>query len=172
MTVGRQCVVYAAALAGLARWRWDRWPDAGDVPILDYVAAADPGFYLALQGWHYAGPAAAALIAGSAALSLWEVWGPQARLWGGRGGLPRWPRPGRGDPLLVVGEQHHPVQAIESDRPTWLTIPGPGLYTGIFVAGAVGSGKTAGCMRPFRRPDSFLAGGRSGEEGQWAGARG
>jgi hypothetical protein len=36
-----------------------------------------------------------------------------------------------------------------ADNPQWLAIPARGLYTGIAVFGAIGSGKTSGCMYPF-----------------------
>ena len=149
MTLGRQGILWAAGLAALARWRWDRWPAPGEVPALDLVAARDPALSALLEGWHYAGPAAAVLILGSGLASLWDVWGPRLRDRRGAGGLPARPRPSRREPLVVVGEQHHPVEPVASERPTWLSIPARGLYTGVFVAGAVGSGKTSGCMRPF-----------------------
>ena len=149
VTLGRQGVLYAAGLAAMARWRWDRWPQPGEVPALDLVAANDPGLRAVLESWHYAGPAMAALIFGSGLLSLWEVWGPRLRARGAAGGLPAWPRPPRDEPAVVIGEQHHPVEPEPSDTPSWLAIPAKGLYTGVFVAGAVGSGKTSGCMRPF-----------------------
>ena len=49
----------------------------------------------------------------------------------------------------MIGETHHPVQAKESSRPGWLTIPEKGLFTGLAIFGAVGSGKTSACMYPF-----------------------
>ena len=33
--------------------------------------------------------------------------------------------------------------------PIWLTIPEKGLYTGVAIFGAVGTGKTSACMYPF-----------------------
>ena len=33
--------------------------------------------------------------------------------------------------------------------PTWLTIPQRGLYTGVMILGAVGTGKTSACMYPY-----------------------
>ena len=36
-----------------------------------------------------------------------------------------------------------------SSSPSWLTIPERGLYTGVAIFGAVGSGKTSACMHPF-----------------------
>ena len=52
---------------------------------------------------------------------------------------------------IVVGEVHHLVRAIESPAPAWLTIPERGLYTGVAIFGAVGSGKTSACLHPFAR---------------------
>ncbi len=66
------------------------------------------------------------------------------------GKLPPYPDPQRRTELSVVlGEVHHPRKPIPSADPRWLTIPERGLFTGIAIVGAVGSGKTAGCMYPF-----------------------
>ena len=54
-------------------------------------------------------------------------------------------------PAIVVGETHHPVEAREVPNPDWLVIPERGLFTGIAIFGAVGSGKTSACMHPFAR---------------------
>ena len=50
-----------------------------------------------------------------------------------------------------MGETHHPVEAREISSPDWLVIPERGLYTGVAIFGAVGSGKTSACMHPFAR---------------------
>ena len=55
----------------------------------------------------------------------------------------------RGDLSLVLGEVHHPRKQIPSEKPHWLVIPERGLFTGIAIVGAVGSGKTASAMYPF-----------------------
>ena len=69
-----------------------------------------------------------------------------------RSRLPTWPlSPSADGPAIVVDEVHHPVRAIESPAPEWLTIPERGLYTGVAIVGAVGSGKTSACMHPFAR---------------------
>ena len=49
----------------------------------------------------------------------------------------------------------------ESEQPSWLVIPEKGLYTGVLVVGAVGTGKTTACMYPFARQLLSLAGRRS-----------
>ncbi|HTS05711.1 MAG TPA: TraM recognition domain-containing protein [Candidatus Eisenbacteria bacterium] len=66
------------------------------------------------------------------------------------GTLPPYSDPRRRTELsLVLGELHHPRKPIPSETPQWLTIPEKGLFTGIAIVGAVGSGKTASCMYPF-----------------------
>jgi hypothetical protein len=66
------------------------------------------------------------------------------------GRLPLYPEPRRRPELsLVLGEVHHPRKQIPSETPRWLVIPERGLFTGIAIVGAVGSGKTAACMYPF-----------------------
>jgi TraM recognition site of TraD and TraG len=66
------------------------------------------------------------------------------------GKLPPYPNPQkRTDLTLILGEVHHPRKQFPSENPRWLAIPERGLFTGIAIVGAVGSGKTAACMYPF-----------------------
>src|SRR5712664_4734657 len=66
------------------------------------------------------------------------------------GRLPKYPDPSKRDELfLVVGEVHNPRKPVPAKAPYWLTIPERGLFTGIAILGAVGSGKTSCCMLPF-----------------------
>ncbi|HZD85816.1 MAG TPA: hypothetical protein VE052_07870, partial [Gemmatimonadaceae bacterium] len=52
-------------------------------------------------------------------------------------------------PTLVLGETHFARTPGPAPAPTWLTIPQRGLYTGVMILGAVGSGKTSACMYPY-----------------------
>jgi hypothetical protein len=52
-------------------------------------------------------------------------------------------------PSLVIGEIHNPRKAGPAPNPRWLTIPERGLFTGIAIFGAVGTGKTSGAIFPF-----------------------
>ncbi|MGB2667509.1 MAG: hypothetical protein WAK48_26145, partial [Candidatus Acidiferrum sp.] len=66
------------------------------------------------------------------------------------GRLPLYSEPRKRTELsLVVGEVHQPRKQVPSETPHWLEIPERGLFTGIAIVGAVGSGKTAACMYPF-----------------------
>jgi hypothetical protein len=64
--------------------------------------------------------------------------------------LPIYPDPtARASLFLVLGEVHHAKRPEPAENPQWLRVPERGLYTGIIVLGAVGSGKTSGCMYPY-----------------------
>jgi len=52
-------------------------------------------------------------------------------------------------PSLVLGEAHFETANGRAPQPSWLEIPQRGLYTGVMVVGAVGTGKTSACMYPF-----------------------
>ena len=109
--------------------------------------------YRAVVAWYYLAPGVAVFLAGQFLISTSRIWfarmGVRVRL---RSRLPTWPlSPSADGPAIVVGEAHHPVRAIESPAPEWLTIPERGLYTGVAIFGAVGSGKTSTCMHPFAR---------------------
>ncbi|MDE0177059.1 MAG: TraM recognition domain-containing protein [Gammaproteobacteria bacterium] len=130
------------------------FPAPGDVPLLDLIEFEDPGFYKVIRVWHLVMPSVMAFIGVMIVTSSYRLWfgsrtrGPRL----GRGTLPRWPTsPGDDSPSLVVGELHHPTEPREITRPSWLTLPERGLYTGVAIFGAVGTGKTSACMRPFAR---------------------
>ena len=126
------------------------FPGMGGNPVLDLIAYHDPGLHTVIRVWYYAVPAVVVVLAGSVCLSVWRVWLQPPARGGGRGRLPAWPASPEDDaPSLVVGELHHPVVPRESERPSWLVVPETGLYTGVLIVGAVGSGKTTACMYPF-----------------------
>ena len=140
-----------AAVAG-AWWVWWPFPAPGADPVVDLVAAHSPRLHAAIRAWHYLAPAVAAVGVWSIAVAIGRVWlagGSRGRV---VGMLPPWPAdPADSAPAVVVGEVHHPVAAREVASPEWLVIPERGLYTGMLICGAIGSGKTSACMRPFAR---------------------
>src|SRR5262249_44732409 len=70
--------------------------------------------------------------------------------------LPPYPPAANRDKLfLVIGELHHPRRPDPAENPRWLITPDRGLFAGLAIIGAIGSGKTSGCMLPFA--DQILA---------------
>ena len=140
--------------SGMTIWHFSArpFPALGANPLLDLLEYHNPDFYSAVLIWHYVSPLAAVMIGGSIIRSVWKIWIERRRDLLPFGMLPEWPisqdQPG---PEIVVGEVHHPVEAKQIYNPSWLTIPERGLYTGVAIFGAVGSGKTSACMHPFAR---------------------
>ena len=143
--------------AGLwyAVWHFVRrpFPALGENPLLDLMDYHTPTFYGWVMAWYYAAPFVTVMLAGLFAVTIWKVWfESRGRDFATFGRLPTWPlSPDQKAPGIVIGEVHHPVEAREIFNPSWLTIPERGLYTGVAIFGAVGSGKTSACMNPFAR---------------------
>ena len=139
-------------ISAVAAWTWPgMFPQADPVAVL--VRYHTPNFYIAVVAWYYVAPGVAAYLIGQFLISTSRIWFARMGVsLGLRSRLPAWPlSPTADGPAIVVGEVHHPVRAIESPTPEWLTIPERGLYTGVAIFGAVGSGKTSACMHPFAR---------------------
>ena len=147
----RACLVIGGVSAACA-WTWPGAFPEGD-PVAVLVRYHTPTVYTAVVAWYYVAPGVAALLAGQLLISTSRIWFARMGVnLGRRSRLPRWPLSPTADaPAIVVGEVHHPVKLAESPTPEWLTIPERGLYTGVAIFGAVGSGKTTACMHPFAR---------------------
>ena len=141
----------AGFLFSLSRWRWEPFPVSGTNPFLDLIEINDPALFYLMVGWYYLAPLAATVVGGALLLSTWQIWfAGISKDSGGRGSLPRWPTSNKDESIsLVIGETHHPTKPIESDNPDWLVLSEKGLFTGLAVVGAVGTGKTSACMQPF-----------------------
>ena len=139
-------------VSAASAWTWPGVFPAGD-PVAVLVRYNTPNFYTAVIAWYYVAPGVAAFLAGQFLISTSRIWFARMGVsLGLRSRLPRWSlSPTADGPAIVVGEVHHPVRAAESPTPEWLTIPERGLYTGVAIFGAVGSGKTSACMHPFAR---------------------
>ena len=143
--------------AGLwyAVWSFVRrpFPSLDENPLLALVNYHTPNFFDWLMLWYYVSPFVAVMLSGLIAVTVWKVWlEGRRRDFAPFAKLPPWPLdPKQKAPAIVIGEVHHPVEAREIFSPSWLTIPERGLYTGVAIFGAVGSGKTSACMNPFAR---------------------
>ena len=148
-------VIFFFGGAWYAVWHFVRrpFPALETVPLLDLLEYHNPTFYSAVVVWYYLSPLVVVMLGGSIVLSIWKVWiEARKRDLIPFGALPAWPLfPEQPGPEIVIGEVHHPVEAREIFNPEWLTIPERGLYTGIAIFGAVGSGKTSACMHPFAK---------------------
>ena len=140
---------------GWAGWSFVHrpFPPLDEHPILVLVEYHTPNFFDALVVWYYVTPFAVVMLTGFISVTIWRVWLEGRRSdFASFSKLPPWPLdPKQKAPAIVIGEVHHPVEAREVFNPSWLTIPERGLYTGVAIFGAVGSGKTSACMNPFAR---------------------
>ena len=129
------------------------FPALGENPLLDLMNYHTSTFYEWVMLWYYAAPFVTVMLAGLFVMTIWKVWfESRGRDFATFGRLPTWPLSAdQKAPGIVIGEVHHPVEAREIFNPSWLTIPERGLYTGVAIFGAVGSGKTSACMNPFAR---------------------
>ena len=139
-------------ISAVAAWSWPGlFPEADPVAVL--VRYHTPNYYAVIVAWYYVAPGVAVFLTGQFLISASRVWFARMGVsLGLRSSLPPWPlSPTSDGPAIVIGEVHHPVRAVESPNPEWLMIPERGLYTGVAIFGAVGSGKTSACMHPFAR---------------------
>ena len=116
------------------------------------MAATDPPAHVVLHAWSLVVPGLAAGFGVLGVSGAWRIWVAEpGRFRRARGLLPPWPEEHPDEPRLVIGELHHPTEGREIGRPGWLTLDERGLYTGIAIFGAIGTGKTSACMHPFAR---------------------
>ena len=164
-------LLFFFAAVGWAGWSFVHrpFPPLDEHPILVLVEYHTPNFFDAMVVWYYVTPFAVVMLTGFISVTIWRVWleGRQSDF-ASSSKLPPWPLdPKQKAPAIVIGEVHHPVEAREIYSPSWLTIPERGLYTGVAIFGAVGSGKTSACMNPFARQ---LLGWQAGSEQKRAAA--
>ena len=129
------------------------FPSLDENPVLALVQYHTPDFFSFMVLWYYLSPFVAVMLCGVISVTVWKVWlEGRRRDFAPFAKLPPWPLSAdQKAPAIVIGEVHHPVEAREIFSPSWLTIPERGLYTGVAIFGAVGSGKTSACMNPFAR---------------------
>jgi TraM recognition site of TraD and TraG len=141
------CVVLALA-GGYALL--SRRPFPADNALLQVVLWHAPSLFLALKYAYLTMCFTTPFIACSMIGSVVYIFVVRREPALGARALPRYPDPaGRERLFLVVGETHHPKRPDPAPHPQWLCIPERGLHTGIMILGAIGSGKTSGCMYPF-----------------------
>src|SRR5258707_5953200 len=134
--------------AGMFLFYAHTFPDEQIFPHV--IALRAPHAFLTFKYLYYALLFTTPYLVCSAALSGLYIFTLKAGRTISPGRLPKYPDPReRGDLFLVVGEVHNPRKPVPAKAPFWLTIPERGLFTGIAILGAIGSGKTSCCMLPF-----------------------
>ena len=119
-------------------------------PVVALISVRRPGLYTALAYTYSALWFTTPLLVLNSSASLAYIF--LARLGNKRlpQALPPYPAPAaRSSVFLVLGEVHHRTRGGRAPRPTWLVLPEQGLYTGMIIVGAVGTGKTSACMYPY-----------------------
>src|SRR5262245_48250163 len=139
VSVRRLLAIAMACAAGV--WGLQTHPVDMTDPFLGLIEARSPGVFLVLVYGYAALWFTTPFLMTSLVLSLLTIVAsrhtPRVR----PRPLPRYPEPARrSTPSLVLGETHLPHTPGRAPHPQWLTIPQRGLYTGVMVLGAVGTG--------------------------------
>jgi hypothetical protein len=142
--------VSAIVAAGAGYLALSRWPFPAENALLQLILAQQPPVFCGIKYAYLTMCFTTPYLACSTLTSLVYIFIVRLERPLGLAKLPPYPDPTRRESLyLVLGEIHHPKRPEPAPEPQWLTIPERGLYTGIAVLGAIGSGKTSGCIYPF-----------------------
>ncbi len=127
-----------------------RCPFPADNSLLEFIHAQRPGIFQGFRWTYTAMLFTTPYIAFSLLFSFAYIFVMKQERKKHLAKLPLYPKPASRDQLfVVVGEVHEPKKREPAETPQWLALPERGLYTGIAVFGAIGSGKTSCCMYPF-----------------------
>jgi len=151
-----QAIVRARALIAMliamaiGTWGVHAYPVKPDNDFLALIALEKPAVFQVLTYGYATLWFTTAFLAASLVTSVFAIVAYRYPVTGRLRPLPPYPGPAsRPAPMLVLGERHFARALGPAPDPTWLTIPQRGLYTGVMILGAVGSGKTSACMYPY-----------------------
>jgi hypothetical protein len=145
-----RAVLALLVAAVVGTWGLHAFPVPTDNPFLALIAARRPHVFAVLSYgyatmWFTTPYLMASIVASLVTIVVFRTMPSVAYR-----PLPAYPEPEeRPAPTLVLGETHEIAASGRSPEPNWLTIPQRGLYTGIMILGAVGTGKTSACMYPY-----------------------
>lgn len=148
--VGARRSVALGAAAIVGTWGLQTYPLPRDDVFLGLISLQAPGVFRFLAYgyavlWFTTPFFGVSLLTSLLAIAVYRR-APRMRI----RPLPPYPPPERrATPMLVLGETHHATTPGRAAAPQWLTIPQRGLYTGVMILGAVGTGKTSACMYPY-----------------------
>src|SRR5262249_7899572 len=128
------------------------WPFPETNSLLQLTQLRDPFLFYAMKYVHAVMFFSTPFIVFSTASSLVYIFIARREKQTDEIRLPTYPEPEKRNALyVVVGEVHQAKKPEPVESPRWLTIPDRGLFTGIAIFGAVGTGKTTCCMYPFAK---------------------
>ena len=141
-------VALLSAAVGFALFHRMAFPEHH--PLLQLILLHRPQLFYGIKYAYLVSLFTTPFITFSVLFSLMYIFGARARKDTSLVQLPVYPEPtGRDRLYMVIGEVHNSKRPEPVESPRWLAIPERGLYTGIAIFGAIGSGKTSGCMFPF-----------------------
>src|SRR5258705_11829316 len=148
--VEARALVAMMVAACVGTWGLRMHPVDHENLFLGLIAAKDPTVFHVLTYGYATMWFSTPFFAASLALSMLAIvayrHAPSVRT----RALPPYPSPERRpSPSVILGEAHFLTTPGPAHSPDWLTIPQRGLYTGIAILGAVGTGKTSACMYPY-----------------------
>jgi hypothetical protein len=148
--VAARSAVAMMVAAGVGAWGLHAHPLPSEDPFLALIALQNPSAFRLLALGYAALWFTTPFFAASLCTSVVAI--VASTLPGSRRSrpLPMYPAPERRPtPFLILGEAHAVREPGPAPEPKWLVIPQRGLYTGVMVLGAVGTGKTSACMYPY-----------------------
>lgn len=127
-----------------------QWPFPAEHAILQLILAHKPWLFESIRWSYTAMLFSTPLIGFSSLFALLYIFAIKGEATLVRNPLPLYPHPLTREQLyLILGEIHQQKRIGPVENPQWLTVPERGLFTGIAIFGAIGSGKTSCCMVPF-----------------------
>ena len=143
-------LIALAVAAGVGAYGLQAYPVQGDEVFLAIIDARRPDVFRAIAYGYATLWFSTPFCLASLVTSLFAIVAYRRTPSATFRALPPYPEPEtRPTPSLVIGEAHHPTRTGRAPDPTWLTVPQRGLYTGVMILGAVGTGKTSACMYPY-----------------------
>ena len=142
------------------------WPFPGHDPVLQLIALREPAIYDGIRYIYSLFLFTTPYILFSLVLSCLYVFAFRPQEKARSLALAPYSDPSQRESLfLTLGEVHDPRKAVPNDRPYWLNVSERGLFTGIAIFGAIGTGKTSGCMYPYAEAAARLQSSRSSADG-------
>jgi hypothetical protein len=149
-TLESRAFISAILAMGMGTFLFYAYPFPDEQIFLRVIALRAPQAFLSLKCLYWALLFSTPYLVSSTVLSGLYIFTLKAAETVSPGRLPQYPDASTREELfLVVGEVHNLRKPGPAKLPSWLTIPERGLFTGIAILGAIGSGKTSCCMLPF-----------------------